>query len=91
MNVRRKLFRFRGIQCERKLRLNGSKKRFRRPSVGEEEIFEASLLAALTQNIAGAEYFGDGTNHGNDLVVLNEGVQANGEMRFGGKSAGDAK
>jgi hypothetical protein len=53
----------------------------------EEQIFHAGALAALAKNVAGAENFGDGADDGDDLVWLDEGVEAHGEMRLRGEAA----
>src|SRR5208283_823334 len=57
----------------------------------EEEIFEAGAIAALAEDFAVAEDFGDGADNGDALVFTDESVQADGEVRFGGKAAGYAE
>jgi hypothetical protein len=56
----------------------------------EEKIFHAGAFAALAENIAGAEDFSDGADDGNNLVRLDEGVEADGEVRLSGEAAGYA-
>jgi hypothetical protein len=56
----------------------------------EKKIFHASALAALAKNVAGTENLGDGTHDGDNLLWLDEGVEANGEMRLRGEAASDA-
>ena len=41
--------------------------------------------------MAFAEDFGDGADYGDDLVLTDEGVQADGQVRFGGEAAGYAE
>ena len=65
-----------GIESKTELRVDGLEKCFRRPAVFEEKIFQAGAFAALAEDIAGAKDFGDGANHGNYLVWLDEGVEA---------------
>ena len=57
----------------------------------EEEKFEAGAFAALAQNFAGAENFGDAADHRDDLFGLDESSSAHGEMRIGGEAAADAQ
>jgi len=57
----------------------------------EEKIFHAGAFAALAKNVAIAKDFGNGADDGNDLVWLDEGVEANGEVRLGGEAAGYAE
>jgi hypothetical protein len=56
----------------------------------EKKIFHASALAALAKHVAGTENLGDGTHDRDNLLWLDEGVEANGEMRLRGEAASDA-
>ena len=53
----------------------------------EEEIFQAGAFAGLAEDGAFAEEFGDGADYGDDLMGMDEGVEADGEVRFGGEAA----
>ena len=57
----------------------------------EEEEFEPSFLAGLAEDFTGPEDFGDGAGDGNDLVPVDEGVEFDGEVGFGGEAASDAE
>ena len=45
----------------------------------------------LAEILAIAEYFGNGTGDGNDLLPAHERIQRHGEMRVGGEASGDAE
>ena len=61
-----------------------------RPAVGEEEELQPRLLPVLTQHVAIPEDLRDALDHGEDLVPVDEGVQAHGQMRVCRESAADA-
>jgi hypothetical protein len=90
MDVGGERFGFGGIESETETLMDGGEKSFGRPVMLEEEIFQTSAVAALAKNVAGAEDFGYGPDDGNDLVRLDEGVEANREVRLRGEAAGDA-
>jgi len=69
-----KIFGFGGIQSEGETGLDGGEEGVGGPAVFEEEIFEASAFAALAEDLAFAEEFGDGADYGDDLVLMDEGV-----------------
>lgn len=90
MNVGRDRFGFGRIESEAETLVNGSEEGFGRPVMFEEKIFHAGAFAALAKNVARAEDFGDGADDGNNLVRLDECVEADSEMRLSGKAAGYA-
>ena len=70
--------------------MDSGEESFGSPVMLKEEIFHASACAALAKNIAGAEDFGDSADDGNDLMWLDEGVEADGEVWLGGEATGYA-
>jgi hypothetical protein len=55
--------------------------------VFQEEIFEAGAFAGLAEDGAIAEEFGDGADDRDDLMGMDESVEADGEVGFGGEAA----
>lgn len=60
------------------------------PVVFEEQIFHACFFTGVAKHVGIPEKGSDGTDDGNDLVPVNEGVERDGEMRLRGEAAGDA-
>ncbi len=88
MNVGGDSFRLGGIESKAEMLVNGSEEGVGRPVMFEEKIFHAGAVAALAKNVAGAEDFSDGADDGNNLVRLDESIEADGEMRLRGEAAG---
>src|SRR5216684_5360524 len=55
-----------------------------------EEVLQTGALAIFAQNVLLAKHFSDAADDGENLVPANVSVEADGEMRVGGKSAADA-
>ena len=91
MDLRGKIFRLGGIERVTEAFLDGGEEGIGSPAVFEEKVFEAGALPALAEDFAGTEDFGDGADNRNDLVLTDEGVEADGEMRLGGKAASYAE
>jgi hypothetical protein len=77
MNVRRESFDFSGIERETEALMDSGEERFGSPVVLEEKIFHAGTLAALAKNLTGTEDFANGADDGDDLMWLDENVEAN--------------
>ena len=88
MNVRGRSDWFSGIEWKVEAGLQGGQERVGGPVVLEEEIFHARFFARVAKNFGIAEEGGNGADHGNNLVPLDEGVERNGEMRLRGEAAG---
>jgi hypothetical protein len=90
MNVRRESFWFSGIEDETETLTDRGEERFGSPVMLEEKIFHAGTLAAVAKNLTGAEDFANGPDDGDDLMWLDESVEANGEVWLCGEAAGYA-
>ncbi len=80
-----------GIEREAETSVDGGEESFGRPAMFEKEEFHAGTFAALAEDIAFAEDFGDGADDRDDLMRKDEGVEADGEMRLRGEAAGNAE
>src|ERR1700682_5580572 len=87
MDVGRQLFRFGRIERKAQSILQRFEETFRGPAVLQKEKLEPRSLAILAQDVGFAEELGNSPNDRHDLVPLHEGIQANSEMRIGGKTA----
>jgi len=74
MDLGGEIFGFGGIEGEGETGLDGGEEGVGGPAVLEEEIFQASAFAALAENLAFAEDFGDGADNGDDLILMDESV-----------------
>jgi len=83
VNIGGNLFRLGGIQCKPDLALEFGKEAFGGPSVLEKEILQASLVATLPQNLAGAENLRNAAGDIEHLFLPNESIQPDGQMRLG--------
>ena len=79
-----------GIEIEAEASVEFAEETVGRPAVLGEEMFQARAVAIFAQAILIAENFGDGSNDGDDLIVMDESIETDGEMRIGGESAADA-
>src|SRR5262249_21966941 len=66
-------------------------KLFGGPVKFEKKILQTGIVAADAQNIAGAEDFGDAAGDVDDLILADEGVELQGEVRLGREGASDSK
>ena len=61
------------------------------PAVLQEKKLQTSVLAAFAQRRRIAEDLGNGANHGQHLVPVDESVETDREVRIGGEAAADAQ
>ena len=79
-----------GIEIEAEAGVEFAEETLGCPAVLGEEMFQARAVAIFAQAILVAENFCDGSDDGDDLIVMNESIETNGEMRIGGESAANA-
>src|SRR5579872_1050624 len=72
-----------GVEAKSNPLLQFVQKPMGRPSVAQEEKFQAGAFAMLAQDIGVAEQFRNALDHREHLVPLNKGVEARAEIRFG--------
>ena len=92
MDVGGNFFGFGGVQSEADALFESAPRKVSGgPAMLQEEKLQAGAFAVLAQDFGFTKEFRDTARHGNDLIPLHESVQADGEMRIGGKPAGDAQ
>src|SRR5208282_4946906 len=57
----------------------------------QEEKLQAGALSVFAQHVGDTEQFGNALDHGQNLIPANKSIQAGAEIRFSGKSAGNAQ
>jgi len=91
VKIGRQDFGFGGIEGEAEALLNGGEECVGGPAVLEEEELKPRFVARNTKDVGVAKDFGDGADDRGYLVVLDEGIEAHGDVRLGGESTADTK
>ena len=79
-----------GIEIEAEAGVEFAEETLGGPAVLGEEMFQTSAIAILAQTMLVAEKFCDGSDDGDDLIVMNKGIETNRKMRIGRESAAHA-
>jgi hypothetical protein len=79
-----------GIELEAEAGVEFAEETLGCPAVLREEMFQTRAIAIFAQAILVAENFCDGSDDGDHLIVMDESIETDGEMRVGGESATDA-
>src|SRR6267154_2751549 len=91
VNIGGHFFRPGRIQVEAEAILEGGQKRFRRPSMLQEQKLKPSALAILAKHFRFAKQLRHAAYDGDNLLPLDESVEPNAKMRIGRKPARDAQ
>ena len=84
-------FGFGGIESEAEAFVKCCEEGVGCPAVLKEKEFETGFFARLAQNVRRAEQLGDRAYHRDDLMPLDEGVEADSEVRLSREAAAYAK
>src|SRR5262245_5041869 len=90
VGIRRNFFVFGRVQAVADDALQFGEKPFGGPVKFEEKILQTGIVAADAQNIARAEDFGDAAGDVDDLILADEGVELQSEVRLGREAASDS-
>src|SRR4029077_1491305 len=91
VNVRGKLFRFGGIKRKAHPILQRGQEGVRCPAVLQEKKFQPRTLAVFAEHLRFTKELRDPAYNGDSLLPSHKGVQANAEVRIGGKTASHAQ
>ena len=91
VNIIRRIFLDRRVKLESDSLLELSEKTIRRPSVAQEQKFQARALPMLTQYIGVAKQLRDPFDHWKNLIPAHESIQPRRQIRFSREPPGHAQ